>query len=94
MKLLTLLLSITLLAVKVLADEGHEDHVAPVVENNPKSATFQAVLQTGKPVQGQITGVSHDNGTGVDVNINFFEFPPSEEGPFSKSTILQFISRQ
>jgi len=94
MKLLTLLLSITLLAVKVLADEGHEDHIAPVVENNPKSATFQAVLQTGKLVQGQITGVSHDNGTGVDVNINFFEFPPSEEGPFSKSTILQFISRQ
>lgn len=85
MKLLTLLLSITLLAIKVLADAGHEDHVAPVVENNPKSTTFQAVLQTGKPVQGQITGVSHDNGTGVDFNINFFEFPPSEEGPFSES---------
>lgn len=92
MKLLTLFLCAALFALKVVADDGYgdqeddqTDHVAPVVENNPKSATFQAVLQSGKPVQGQITGVSHDNGTGVDFNINFFDFPPSEEGPFSES---------
>lgn len=92
MKLLTLFLCAALLALKVVADDDYDDqeadqndHIAPVVENNPKSATFQAVLQSAKPVQGQITGVSHDNGTGVDFNINFFDFPPSEEGPFSES---------
>lgn len=100
MKLITLFLCFTLqCALKVVADgdhedqdEDHHDHIAPVVEDNPKSATFQAVLQSGKPVQGQITGVSHENGTGVDFNINFFDFPPSEEGPFSESAATPYDS--
>ena len=57
---------------------------APMTENNPKMATYQAVLQMSQPVQGQITGVSNDNGTGVNFNVNFFGFPDASAGPFGK----------
>jgi hypothetical protein len=55
---------------------------APVVENNPRLVTFQAILQDSKPIQGTITGVSAENGTGVDFNINFHEFPDPSIGPY------------
>jgi hypothetical protein len=81
MKLLILAFSLLALALGTLAQESQD---APVVSNNPKMATFQAVLQQNKTVQGQITGVSNDNGTGVNFNINFYDFPDAAEGPFSK----------
>jgi hypothetical protein len=61
-----------------------QNTTAPVTQNNPSRAIFQAVLQNNKPVQGQITGVSGDNGTGVNFNINFFSFPDISVGPFSE----------
>ncbi|KAK5465038.1 Cell surface superoxide dismutase [Cu-Zn] 4 [Exophiala xenobiotica] len=79
MNLLTFILSCALLALSVLAQSFTD---APITENNPTKATFQAVLQENKPVQGQITGVSNDNGTGVAFNINFFDFPDASAGPF------------
>ncbi|KAK5305820.1 Cell surface superoxide dismutase [Cu-Zn] 4 [Exophiala xenobiotica] len=79
MNLLTFILSCALLALSVLAQSSTD---APITENNPTKATFQAVLQENKPVQGQITGVSNDNGTGVAFNINFFDFPDASAGPF------------
>lgn len=63
-------------------------HDAPVVGNNPSMATYQAVLQTTKPIQGQITGVSNENGTGVNFNINFYEFD-ADQGPFGMLLTLE-----
>lgn len=74
--------SLLLLVISVAAQEN-DGTSAPVTENNPARVTFQAVLQVSKPVQGQVTGVSSDNGTGVNFNINFFSFPDVSLGPFS-----------
>jgi hypothetical protein len=57
---------------------------APVVENNPAMVTFQAILNTSKSIQGTLTGVSAENGTGVNFNINFFSFPDAAVGPFGR----------
>lgn len=76
------LVSLLLLVLAVIAQEGG-DTSAPVTENNPARVTFQAVLQVSKPVQGQVSGVSSDNGTGVNFNINFYAFPDVSLGPFS-----------
>ncbi|KAL2415848.1 Cell surface Cu-only superoxide dismutase [Exophiala dermatitidis] len=77
MALFTVMLSLLFLAISVLAQN------APITQNNPKMATFQAVLQIDKPVQGQITGVSNGNGTGVNFNINFYAFPvEASAGPY------------
>ena len=78
-------LFVLFIGTSVLAQETSNSTNAPVTENNPIRVTFQAVLQVGKPVQGQLTGVSNDNGTGVNFNINFFQFPDVALGPFSKS---------
>jgi hypothetical protein len=86
MNLLTFILSCALLALSVLAQSFTD---APITENNPTKATFQAVLQENKPVQGQITGVSNDNGTGVAFNINFFDFPDASAGPFCMSPTIR-----
>ncbi|EXJ85955.1 hypothetical protein A1O1_06324 [Capronia coronata CBS 617.96] len=80
MKLLILFSSFLVLICAVLAQQQPND--APITENNPKMATFQAILQEKKPIQGQITGVSSNNGTGVNFNINFFDFPDAAMGPF------------
>ncbi|KIW67247.1 hypothetical protein PV04_06512 [Phialophora macrospora] len=79
----TLLASLALLALLVFGQETSDDTIAPITENNPSRVTFQAVLQSGKPVQGQITGVSNDNGTGVSFSVNFFSFPDVALGPFN-----------
>ncbi|EXJ77755.1 hypothetical protein A1O3_09984 [Capronia epimyces CBS 606.96] len=80
MKLLTFMLSLIVLTVSALAQQQASD--APITEDNPKMATFQAVLQEGKPIQGHITGVSNGNGTGVNFNINLYDFPDAAMGPF------------
>lgn len=81
MALFTVMLSLLFLPISVLAQN------APITQNNPKMATFQAVLQIDKPVQGQITGVSNGNGTGVNFNINFYAFPvEASAGPYSEFT--------
>ncbi len=82
MTLLTFLASILFVAISVLAQ--NDTSIALITENNPIRVTFQAQLQIGKPVQGQISGVSNDNGTGVVFNVNFFSFPDVTLGPFSK----------
>jgi len=81
MKLLYFAFAFTLFLMSSFADDSQD---APITQQNPKMATFQAVLQQDKPVQGQITGVSNDNGTGVNFNINFYDFPDVSLGPFSK----------
>jgi hypothetical protein len=83
MTFLNMLAPLFLFALASLA----QNTTAPVTQNNPSRATFQAVLQTNKPVQGLITGVSGDNGTGVNFNINFFSFPDISAGPFSESKV-------
>ncbi|KAK4944175.1 Cell surface superoxide dismutase [Cu-Zn] 4 [Elasticomyces elasticus] len=80
MKLFTLIAPLPLFAVFVLAQTALD---APITQNNPEYATYQAVLQESNPVQGQITGVSNDNGTGVNFNVNFFGFPDASVGPFA-----------
>jgi hypothetical protein len=82
MHLLTLIFSLALFSLRTFA-QADED--APITQDNPTMATFQAVLQLDKPVQGQITGVSNGNGTGVNFNVNFFSFPPASAGPFGTS---------
>ena len=58
---------------------------APLATDQPSRRTYQAILQISKVVQGSITGVSSDNGLGVDFNINFHEFPDvAAAGPFGK----------
>lgn len=81
MKLFTLIATLPLFALSVLGQTAED---APITENNPKMATYQAVLQETKPVQGQITGVSNENGTGVNFNVNFFGFPDASAGPFGE----------
>lgn len=84
--LITLFHILSFLVHSILAQDASPSTDAPITENNPDRATFQAVLQQDKPVQGQITGVSNDNGTGVNFNVNFFNFPDDDDaGPFSKS---------
>jgi len=57
---------------------------AAITENNPNMVAYVATLPTGNGIQGQIEGVSNTNGTGVNFNINFFNFPDPSEGPFRK----------
>ncbi|EXJ71704.1 uncharacterized protein A1O5_05512 [Cladophialophora psammophila CBS 110553] len=82
MNLLNMLFPLIILVLAVIAQETSNSTNAPVTQDNPSRATFQAVLQVDKPVQGQITGVSNDNGTGVNFNVNFFAFPDVMQGPF------------
>ncbi|KIW85882.1 hypothetical protein Z517_01275 [Fonsecaea pedrosoi CBS 271.37] len=82
MDLFNMLFPFFILVLSVIAQEMGNITDAPVTQNNPSRATFQAILQVGKPVQGQITGVSSDNGTGVNFNVNFFDFPDISQGPF------------
>jgi hypothetical protein len=84
----TFLASLALLALLVFGQETGDSTIAPITEDNPSRVTFQGVLQSGKPVQGQITGVSNDNGTGVSFSINFFSFPDVSLGPFSKFDLI------
>ena len=88
MYLLNFLAFLAVLVVLVFAQELSNSTNAPITENNPARVTFQAVFQADKPVQGQITGVSNDNGTGVNFNVNFFSFPDVSIGPFSKFSHL------
>ncbi|KAL6242966.1 Cell surface superoxide dismutase [Cu-Zn] 4 [Rhinocladiella similis] len=80
MKLLTFIHYLSLFVLQALAQYSNN---APVTDDNPSKATFQAILQVDKPIQGQITGVSSDNRTGVNFNVNFFDFPDASIGPFS-----------
>jgi hypothetical protein len=59
---------------------------ATITENNPSQVAYVATLPTGNGIQGQIEGVSNTNGTGVNFNINFFNFPDASEGPFRKQS--------
>lgn len=79
MKLLTFIHYLSLFVLQALAQYSNN---APVTDDNPSKATFQAILQVDKPIQGQITGVSSDNRTGVNFNVNFFDFPDASIGPF------------
>lgn len=56
---------------------------APVINDEPPRASWQAQLQSDKPVNGFIEGVSNQNGTGVSFNINFYDFP-ANQGPFGE----------
>ncbi|KPI43738.1 Cell surface Cu-only superoxide dismutase 5 [Cyphellophora attinorum] len=49
--------------------------VAPLATNQPVGTTYQAILNSSKPIQGSITGVASDNGTGVNFNIILSDFP-------------------
>ena len=89
MALLTFLACVLFVAISALAQ--NDTSIALITENNPTGVTFQAILQVGKPVQGQITGVSNENGTGVNFNVNFFSFPDVSLGPFSKSPLLRSV---
>ena len=84
MRFLTFPSALPLLALSSLAQETNNSTDAPITQNNPSRVTFQAILQINKPIAGQITGVSNDNGTGVTFNINFYSFPDISEGPFSE----------
>src|ERR1700730_2539902 len=59
---------------------------AAITENNPSQVAYVATFPTGNGIQGQIEGVSNTNGTGVNFNINFFNFPDASEGPFRKQS--------
>ncbi|EXJ58687.1 hypothetical protein A1O7_06116 [Cladophialophora yegresii CBS 114405] len=80
---LAFLANLALLTSLVFAQGTSDSTIAPITENNPSRVTFQGVFQSGKPVQGQITGVSNDNGTGVSFSVNFFSFPDVGLGPFN-----------
>jgi hypothetical protein len=68
---------------------------APLITNNPSMATYQAILDPQRSPHGTITGVSGNNGTGVDFNINFFDFPDPNVGPYSSPLPqLTFIANQ
>lgn len=64
---------------------------APQTNNNPSMVTYQATLQEGKPVQGTITGVSGSNGTGVEFNVSFHQFPDPNIGPYSKVSHVTIV---
>ena len=59
---------------------------AAITENNPTRVTYIASLPSGNGIQGQIVGVSNANGTGVNFNVNFYQFPDASEGPFRKQS--------
>jgi hypothetical protein len=59
---------------------------AAITENNPSQVAYIATFPTSSGIQGQIEGVSNTNGTGVNFNINFFNFPDASEGPFRKQS--------
>ena len=65
---------------------------AAITENNPCGVSYQAILPSGNGIQGQITGSSNTNGTGVMFNINFYQFPDASEGPFRKQFSLTKLS--
>jgi hypothetical protein len=72
-----------LLPALVLAQGQSTAPPAPLATGQPSRATYQAVLQQGKEIQGQIVGVSADSGTGITFNINFYDFPDvAENAPF------------
>lgn len=54
---------------------------APVVNDNPKGATYVATLPPAKGPTGTVTAVAANNGTGVVFNVNVSGFP-SSGGPF------------
>ncbi len=58
---------------------------AAITENNPAGVSYRAILPNGTSVQGYIQGTSNSNETGVEFNINFYQFPASE-GPFRKQS--------
>jgi hypothetical protein len=84
MFIFTFLVALAFTCFATTAQQMNNSTTAPVVESNPVRVNFQAVLQLDKPVQGQITGVSNQNGTGVNFKVNFFSFPDISMGPFSK----------
>ena len=57
---------------------------AAITENNPTMVAYMASLPSGTGVQGTIEGVSNANGTGVEWNVNFFQFPGASKAPFRK----------
>jgi hypothetical protein len=59
---------------------------AVITESNPSGVTYMANLPSGNGIQGQIVGVSNTNGTGVNFNVNFYQFPDASEGPFRKQS--------
>lgn len=59
---------------------------ATITESNPSGVAYMASLPNGNGIQGQIEGVSNSNGTGVNFNVNFFNFPDASEGPFRKQS--------
>jgi hypothetical protein len=70
---------------------------AAITENNPNGVTYIASLPSGNGIQGQIVGVSNTNGTGVNFNVNFYQFPDASEGPFrtqSSHTLLPDLPPQ
>ena len=56
------------------------------ITTNPVNVAYVATLPTGTSVQGMIEGVSNTNGTGVQFNVNFYQFPDGQ-GPFRQSPI-------
>ena len=76
------LLTFTLISSLLLLASAQAPSNAPVTENNRRLVTYEAILQTSKPIQGRVTGVSAENGTGVDFNVNFFSFPDPSIGPY------------
>ncbi|KIV88536.1 hypothetical protein PV10_08212 [Exophiala mesophila] len=83
MSIVSVVLTLFVLTLTAFAqEEDHSQHIAPIVNNNPQSTAFQALLQYGRPVQGLVIAVSSENGTGVNFSINLFDFPSAEDGPF------------
>ena len=56
------------------------------ITTNPANVAYVANFPTGASVQGMIEGVSNTNGTGVQFNVNFYQFP-NGQGPFRQSPI-------
>ena len=81
MKSTALLFAATALLSLASADDKKKD--APITTDNPKRATYQAILQTDKPVQGSITGVSNENSTGVSPSSS--SSPPTPTPPLTTS---------
>lgn len=78
--LLSSLLTFTFVAA-VIAQKD-----APIINGEPQNAAYEAMLQTDKPVNGMIEGVSNKNSTGVSFNIDFYAFPKGQ-GPFGKLSL-------
>lgn len=59
---------------------------APVVKDNPKGVEYNATLpeSTKSTIRGYVTGMSSDDGTGVDFSILLYGLPEAELGPFCR----------